>query len=65
MGYRNVWEITIQTVTGNTLKRYIGKAREVDPYMRWLMLLDEVLKVTSRKLSDQERKVIPFYQIIG
>lgn len=65
MGYRNVWEILIMTKEGSTIRRYVGKARRVMPYIGWLLTLDYVREVTSRKLSDQERKAIPMEMIVG
>lgn len=65
MGYRNVWEILIKTKEGNTIQRYVGKSGKVKPFIGWLRTLDYVREVTSRKLSDQERKAIPMNMIIG
>lgn len=65
MGYRNVWEILIKTNEGTTIRRYVGKSGKVKPFIGWLLTLDYVREVTSRKLSDQERRAIPMEIIVG
>lgn len=65
MGYKNVWEITIRTREGVTAVRYVGKSSLVEPYVDWLRYLVYVTDVTSRKLSNEERKQIPFDMIIA
>lgn len=64
MGYSNVWEITVRTTMG-TFQRYIGKSRLIDKYVNWLRAQADVVKVESRKLTNEERKQIPFSMIIG
>ena len=64
MGYRNVWELKIRTNTG-IIYNYIGKASEVTIYENWLLTLPYVIEIVTRKLTNEERKQIPFEQIIA
>lgn len=64
MGYRNVWEIKVRTTAG-TFQRYIGKSKLIGKYVEWLRVQADVVKVESRKLTDEERRQIPFSMIMG
>lgn len=64
MGYSNVWEVNVRTTAG-TFQRYIGKARLIDKYVKWLREQADVVRVETRKLTNEERKQIPFSMIIA
>ena len=64
MGYRNVWELQIKTTAGR-IKRYIGRSKLITPYINQCLRFEDVQDVTIRKLTNDERKNIPFNQIIA
>lgn len=61
MGYRNVWEIKVQGAFGS-IYYYVGKKARLE---KEVYFLENYGKVTVKKLSKEERKLIPFSRIMG